>query len=102
MYPQENLLHHIFGVVGIAQNSVGDLEDQTGVLANDEFEGRQLVCAIKHRGLLRRIAKLVGFAAIVVATGAVHRSHQLGRMGERECSDFFWDVPPCASLVANR
>lgn len=50
---QEYLLHHVLGVVGVAQNSIGDLEDETCVLANAEFESRELVCAIKHRGLLR-------------------------------------------------
>ena len=53
MHSQGNFLYYVFGIVRIAQDSIGDLEDETSVLANDAFEDRELVCAIEHRGLLR-------------------------------------------------
>jgi hypothetical protein len=54
MHPQKHFLHHIFGVVRIAQDSIGDFEDEACMLANGEFEVRELICAIEHQGLLRK------------------------------------------------
>src|SRR5208283_5007204 len=48
MHAQKNFLHYIFGVMRIAQNAVGHLEDEAAMLADHGFDGCELVRAFEH------------------------------------------------------